>query len=74
MTAAQYITLQAWAEQKFNPVPHPNTLRRWATDGTIIPPPFKVGGVYMVLPNARHCNEPAPLRLVSRMTHGVSAA
>jgi hypothetical protein len=72
---AQYITLQAWAEKKFDPVPHRNTLHRWATDGSIVPRPFKAGNSYMVTPTARHINEPAPgSRLVDRLQHGLSPA
>jgi hypothetical protein len=65
---AQYITLQAWAARKFDPAPHPNTLRRWVADGMILPPPFKVGREYMVLPTARHRDEPAQgKRLIDRL-------
>jgi hypothetical protein len=73
VSQAQYITLQAWAEQKFNPAPHPNTLRRWVADGMIVPQPFKIGGTYMVPPNARHRDEPAPSRLMERI-RGLSPA
>lgn len=73
MSGSQYITLQAWAEAKFNPVPHPNTLRRWAADGMIVPQPFKVGNVYMVTPNARHRDEPSPSCLMERL-RGLSPA
>jgi hypothetical protein len=66
--AAEYITLQAWAAKKFSPVPHANTLRKWAVDGTIVPRPFKVGRMYMVSPTARHRDEPTPeRRLVHRL-------
>jgi hypothetical protein len=73
---AQYITLQAWAEKKFDPVPHRNTLRRWADDGSIVPKPFKLGRDYMVVPDARHVNEPAPerARLVGRLKHGFASS
>ncbi|MCA0214571.1 MAG: excisionase [Proteobacteria bacterium] len=70
----QYITLQAWAEKKFDPMPHRNTLHRWATDGSIVPAPFKLGTTYMVTPDARHVNEPAPAgRLVHRL-NGLASA
>lgn len=73
--AAEYITLQAWAARKFDPMPHPNTLRRWAVDGMIVPRPFKVGREYMVLPTARHRDEPAPeRRLINRLTNGLASA
>jgi hypothetical protein len=72
---AQYITLQAWAEKKFDPVPHRNTLQRWAVDGSIVPAPFKLGRDYMVVPDARHVNEPIPRkRLVDRALNGFTSA
>lgn len=70
---SQYITLQAWAERKFSKVPHRNTLHRWATDGSIVPAPFKLGSTYMVSPDARHVNEPAPRRLAHRL-NGLASA
>lgn len=79
MTSPQYITLKAWAEARYpGRVPHPNTLRRWATDGSILPRPHKRGNVYMVSPDARHADEPAPAQptLIARMKqqHGLSPA
>lgn len=41
--APQYITLQAWAAKKFDPVPHNQTLLRWVQDGLIVPAPFRAG-------------------------------
>jgi hypothetical protein len=74
-TQAEYITLQAWAARKFDPVPHRNTLQRWARDGSIVPRPFKLGRDYMVRPDARYINEPAPgKRLAERLSHGLSPA
>jgi hypothetical protein len=64
----QYITLSEWARRKFVTPPHRNTLHRWATDGSIVPAPWKAGRDYMVTPDARHINEPAPgSRLVDRL-------
>lgn len=75
MSDAKYITLQAWAARMFDPVPHRNTLHRWAQDGMIVPAPFKAGRDYMVSPNARHINEPAPgKRLADRVRDGLSPA
>lgn len=72
---AEYITLQAWAERKFDPMPHRNTLHRWAQDGSIVPAPFKLGRDYYVVPNARHVNEPVPgKRLVDRVRNGFASA
>lgn len=74
MTTPEYITLQDWAKRKFGKVPHRNTLHRWATDGSIIPPPWKAGRDYHVKPDARHVNEPAPAgRLVHRL-NGLASA
>ena len=74
MSDPQYITLQAWAERKFGVAPHRNTLHRWATDGSIVPAPFKLGREYMVIPTARHIREPVPeKRLVGRL-NGLSTA
>ena len=75
MTAPQYITLQAWAAKKFDPVPHRNTLHRWAQDGMIVPAPFKMGRDYMVIPTARHINEPQPEKTpAGRLRHGFATA
>jgi hypothetical protein len=72
--AAQYITLQAWAERKFDPVPHRNTLQRWAQDGSIVPAPFKLGRDYMVEPHARHINEPVPAKRLAGRLNGLASA
>lgn len=75
MGSPQYITLHAWAERKFAEMPHANTLRRWAQNGSIVPAPWKCGTEYMVTPDARHVNEPVPgSRLVDRISHGVTPA
>jgi len=76
MTQPQYITLQAWAEDRYpGRVPHRNTLHRWAQNGMIVPAPFKRGNIYMVTPAARHIDEPAPGgRLVDRFRNGLSPA
>lgn len=50
------ISLDKWA-QRFDPKPHPNTLRNWTRDGKIFPPPIKIGRSYYVKENARHINE-----------------
>lgn len=72
----QYITLIAWAEQRYpGHMPHRNTLHRWAQNGMIVPAPHKRGNVYMVTPNARHIDEPVPgSRLIDRLGHGLSPA
>lgn len=50
------LSLDKWAD-RFNPKPHPNTLRRWAKDGQIVPCPVKLGKTYYVPENARHIEE-----------------
>jgi hypothetical protein len=47
------ITLQTWAGQRYETVPHRNTLQRWARDGWIFPLPEKHGREYVVEPHAR---------------------
>lgn len=48
------ITLQAWAERRFDPPPSIHTLRKWARDCWIFPIPEKVGREYRVDPEARY--------------------
>lgn len=50
------ISLKKWAE-RFDPKPHPNTLRNWTRDGKIIPPPVKIGRAYYAQEKARHIDE-----------------
>jgi len=42
------ITLTEWAGRKFSHPPHINTLRQWAKNGQINPPPVKVARRYCV--------------------------
>jgi len=51
------ITLAKWAERNFDPPPHISTLRAWARDGKIYPPPLKVGRTYYVADDAVHISE-----------------
>jgi len=46
------ITLQAWAEGRYDPAPPLKTVQRWARDGWIYPMPEKNGKNYWVLPDA----------------------
>ncbi len=65
------ITLLAWAAQQFDPPPVENTLRIWARNGRIIPPPVKIGRTYWVEPTAKHIAEVmADDRLVNRLRRG----
>jgi hypothetical protein len=50
------VTLIRWAE-RFDPVPHENTLRNWAREGKIYPSPIKIGRSYYVKENAIHVEE-----------------
>ena len=75
MNGPQYITLQAWAAKKFDPVPHSQTLLRWVQDGLIVPAPFRAGRAYMVAPDARHIREPIPSKTpTGRMRNGLATA
>lgn len=48
------VTLQDWAREKYQPPPNKDTLRRWARDSKIFPPPEKVGRTYYVEPTAEY--------------------
>jgi hypothetical protein len=50
---AKKITLQAWAQARYDPVPAAKTLRRWARDCWIFPVPKKHGREYRVDEDAR---------------------
>jgi hypothetical protein len=51
---AKQITLRAWAEVRFDPVPSSKTLQRWARDCHIFPLPVKVGRDWRVNSDARY--------------------
>lgn len=48
------LTLEEWAKQTYETPPTLNTLRRWAREGFIYPPPEKHGRSYFVSPSARY--------------------
>lgn len=48
------LTLAEWAADHFRTPPSPNTLRKWAREGRITPPPIKHGRNYYVEPNAHY--------------------
>ena len=54
------VTLTAWAEARYDPVPSLWTLRRWAREGELHPTPELVGKTYYVDANARRLSVPAP--------------
>ena len=59
------VTLDEWAAAEFKTPPSPNTLRKWAREGRIAPPPIKHGRSYYVESDA-HYKEPErqPVRIV----------
>ncbi|NIG76745.1 excisionase [Klebsiella sp. Ap-873] len=52
MTMSKFVTLTAWAEMYYENPPAVVTLRRWARDGNIYPPPQLHGREYRVDPEA----------------------
>lgn len=54
------LTLAEWAADHFRTPPSSNTLRKWAREGRITPPPIKHGRNYYVEPNAYY-REPEKL-------------
>ena len=63
------LLLTEWASRKYSPAPSLFTLRRWARDGEIYPPPEKVGKSWMVDETAvRLAHNAPPLDLLQRIT------
>lgn len=60
---AKKITLEAWAAPRWSPPPSIKTLRRWARECRIFPPPEKVGRTYYVDPEARYIDPSKPASL-----------
>jgi hypothetical protein len=52
--SAKLISLSEWASRRYNPAPHPNTLRRWVREAKIVPVPKKHGRAYYVEEDARY--------------------
>lgn len=48
----KYVSLTTWAGMYYDNPPTPGTLRRWARDGNIYPPPELQGREYQVEPDA----------------------
>lgn len=49
------LELSDWAKLEYGEkIPHINTLRKWARDGRITPPPVKNGKTWYVVPEARY--------------------
>lgn len=67
--ASPKILLAEWAKLRYDPPPSDWTLRRWARDGELHPPPEKVGRNYYVDPATRRITDyvPAGGRLVDRL-------
>jgi predicted DNA-binding transcriptional regulator AlpA len=49
-----------WAQGLSTKPPSPRTLRRWRQNGNIFPRPKKLGGKYVVSPNARYIDTRDP--------------
>ncbi len=55
-----YVSLERWAEIHYGEdAPTPATLRAWARQGKILPPPVKHGRSYRVSPEARYVDPKA---------------
>jgi predicted site-specific integrase-resolvase len=62
------VTLTKWAAARYDPLPSLWTLRRWAREGELHPPPELVGKTYYIDENARRLSIPEPkATLVDRM-------
>jgi hypothetical protein len=48
----KYVSLITWAALYYDNPPTPETLRRWARNGNIYPPPELQGREYQVVPEA----------------------
>lgn len=46
------LSLERWAEERYEVPPQIGTLRKWARNGNIYPPPEKEGTEYKVRPDA----------------------
>lgn len=65
------ITLQAWAQARYDPPPSEWVLRKWVRHGEISPKPELVGKKYYVDENARRNVPGAPrVSLVDRLKAG----
>lgn len=53
MNTTKLIPITTWAAARYDPPPSDWTLRRWARDGELWPPPEKVGKEWYVRQDAR---------------------
>jgi hypothetical protein len=65
---SKLVTLEEWAKCRYVKPPTPKTLRRWARDAKIVPPPKKQGRAYYVQEDAHFrdwhdLNEPQETQL-----------
>jgi len=60
------ISLEKWGARNYDPPPHIDTIRGWAREGKIYPPPRKVGRAYYVEEHAVHVDDALP-RLAQRI-------
>lgn len=78
------LSLERWAEERYEVPPRIGTLRKWARNGNIYPPPEKEGTEYKVRPdaifirpnkycktvNTNQCRYPLKGRLIERIIDG----
>ncbi|CAO3358711.1 excisionase [Azospirillum palustre] len=61
------LTLEEWAEAIYGKHrPNLDTLRRWARQARIYPPPEKHGCTYFVVPTARHVDPNKPVAIPTK--------
>jgi hypothetical protein len=61
------LTLEEWAEAVYGKHrPNLDTLRRWARQARIYPPPEKHGCTYFVVPGARHVDPNKPIAIPTK--------
>lgn len=56
------LTLEEWAAATYETPPNIHTLRRWARERKIYPPPQKHGKTYRVVPGAQYQDPTTPVR------------
>lgn len=61
------LLLTEWAAKHYSPPPPLFTLRRWARDGEIWPPPEKVGKAWYVDESAQRLGSSAAPNLVQQL-------
>ncbi|MBP6953033.1 MULTISPECIES: excisionase [Pseudomonas] len=54
------LTLAEWAAENYRSPPSPNTLRKWAREGRIIPTPIKHGRTYYLDASSQYLEPEMP--------------